>query len=240
MPWLRPECRVDFAPPGLSAATRSRRLHLVWDGDSVVESGAAAAATEVGAWASSSFGSERSCGCVCGKHPGLLACYTPQLSRAANPEWSGAAARPGCSDSRVPAGGKILRAAPQTPCGVRGVAAEPPGPWPARDACTRKGSPVHPRWGCSRRAPGPPTARGGSGMPRAREPPSGRLGARDLPSPPERASCNVGKTSRPRCPPLAEHRPLQELHATNPARSRRDAPPESTRTAYDLGAPCSG
>lgn len=126
-----------------------------------------------------------------------------------------------------------LGAAPQPPCGVRGDAAEPPGPGPARDAGTRGRSRDHPRWGCGRRAPGPPTGRGGSGMARARAAIQGGWGARALPSPPELASCGVEKTSRPRRPPLAEQRPLQELDATDSARRDLLSPPEH-RTRWDL------
>lgn len=131
-------------------------------------------------------------------------------------------------------------AAPAFPYGVRGDAAEPPDQRPARDASTRGRAVGHPRWGCSRRAPGPPTARGGSGMPRAKEPPSGRQRARGLPSPPELASCVVPKTKRARRPPLAEHRPLQELDATDSARCWRNTEPETA--SFPSGAPdgCSG
>ncbi len=58
--------------------------------------------------------------------------------------------------------------------------------------------------------------------------PPWRQRARALPSPPELASCGVEKTTRPRRPPLADPRPLQELAATDPGRSCRIEDPISS------------
>lgn len=99
MPSFRPVASGLRPRPAGPWPDKKPPLVLRANGDSVAESGEAAAAAEGKSWASSVFGSDRSCGCVCVERPGLLACYTPQPSCGSHPERSGAATRPCHSDS---------------------------------------------------------------------------------------------------------------------------------------------
>lgn len=110
-------------------------------------------------------------------------------------------------------------AAPQTPCGVRGDGAEPPGP----ALKTKRAEPDHPRWGCGqRRTWDPPRTDAGRRPPecRVQEAASMRPGPRGLPSAGMLGHAGCSEATRAPDLPSQDHHPLQERHATDSARIR--------------------